>query len=71
MNNGGCSHQCVNLGQYRGIICTCPTGEEISKADRYSCMGKNLQYMTCRTPKIGVKAMLNEHQIRIAFLLCS
>ena len=43
LDNGGCSHNCINLdGTY---ICSCPTGYELDST-RKNCVGKISLYFT-------------------------
>jgi len=43
INNGGCSHNCINLDAT--YICTCPTGYELDST-RKNCVGKISLYFT-------------------------
>ena len=48
INNGGCSHNCINL--YATYICTCPTGYELDSRGK-NCLGKislHFTFLLCR-----------------------
>ncbi|CAH3124989.1 unnamed protein product, partial [Porites lobata] len=44
INNGGCSHNCINLdGTY---ICSCPTGNELDST-RKNCVENQIKQEYC------------------------
>ena len=61
INNGGCSHNCINLdGTY---ICTCPTGYELDSR-RKNCVGKISLYFTfllCRTLNVHWSVIVRDN----------